>query len=141
MSFDGASFHIGEGGFAGVGHLAPAGKPVAPRYRKCFIEIDGEHKVFTSVEDLIAYLESHKERIEEKAEKKAEKQARRILQAKGKVKPKEFKLRIDPKIAEEYPELAATVDEFERAYTRALGAILAREADEVEDIMEIAAIL
>jgi len=150
--FSHLSFSIGEGGFSGgVGSGVPAGAGRGKGARGRILQrvvalIDGDHKVFASIEDLLAFLQSREATLEAQAERQGEAQAARILRVRSKGKAAAAGYKPPVKLvsgatAEAAPFIAETLARLERIYREALLGALARDAEEAEDIETIVSFL
>lgn len=137
------------GGFFGQSQSDAAGRRTSAAGRKrerVVAEIDGEQRVFASLYDLIAFLQSREARLEESAEKQGEAQARRILRvrATGKTATDAYKQPVKivsgAAAAEGAAFIAETNARLERVYRDALQGAMARDAEEAAEIAEISEI-
>lgn len=103
------------------------------------LTLDGKPMVFSSLDALIAFLDSREAVEVEDAQEKAETDAKRIVNlGRAKAKPAPPQVRIASPVAEIVEYVDAVQAKIDRLYWRALGEALAREAEEDEDVAFIA---
>jgi len=119
----------------------PAGRRTRLR-RRFVLEVEGRDVLFESVETLLAFLTARVAREERAAVKVAQRDARRILRARG--QPPQVvvpRIAVETQVEEARIYLEEAQARVDRIYRNALGAALAREAEELEDITAIAGML
>jgi hypothetical protein len=118
--------------------VVPAGRK---RQRRWVLDVEGRDLVFATVEALLAFLSARADGLVKVATVKGKSDAQRILQigsSKVSIKPPRVPFAAAAPDVEDYiKQVEARV---ERAYSNALMAALAHDAEEIEDLMFIATI-